>query len=106
MATSLYVYPMVVNNSKLYNWFDSMEASFIILCEIWYFAKIVTHLISHFMLSHVIIWKNVCFADTVQLIKFSDLMLSDALSYSSQLLYAANSHCLASQKVVKVSAME
>ena len=41
---------------------------------------------------------------TVQPIKLSDLMLSNALSYSPQLYHAANPHCLALQKVVKVSA--
>ena len=43
---------------------------------------------------------------TVQPIKCSDQMLSDALTCSPQIYYATNPHCLALQKVVEVSATE
>ena len=42
----------------------------------------------------------------MQPIQFSNQMLSDALTCSSQLYYAANPHCLTLLKVVKVSATE
>ena len=44
--------------------------------------------------------------DTVQPLQFSDLMLSDALTYSLQLYNATIPHGLALQNVVKVSIVQ
>ena len=45
-------------------------------------------------------------SNAVQPITLSDLMPSDALSYSSQLFYASNPYCFALKKDVEVKAME